>query len=89
MQSKTLNPTDNLTPYKVVDGREVILLGNNDFLNNPNNQELIDQKINGEFEGETTFPLFDKRVWKETSRIFHPIDSKHAHSFDFVIYEKE
>ena len=52
MQSKTLNPTDNLTPYKVVDGREVILLGNNDFLNNPNNQELIDQKINGEFEGE-------------------------------------
>lgn len=46
-------------------------------------------EIHGEFEGDVTFPELDKEIWKETSRIHHPKDEKHSHSFDFVIYEKE
>lgn len=44
-------------------------------------------EINGVFDGQVTFPEFDKEKWKETSRIQHPKDSKHLYSFDFVVYE--
>lgn len=53
--------------------------------------ELADKiyltEINGEFDGQVTFPEFDPKKWKETSRIHHPSDSKHLYSFDFVVYE--
>lgn len=44
-------------------------------------------EINGDFEGQVTFPEFDKTKWRETSRIHHPSDSKHPYSFDFVVYK--
>ncbi|MEQ9405840.1 MAG: dihydrofolate reductase [Cyclobacteriaceae bacterium] len=45
-------------------------------------------EIKGEFEGQTTFPEFDKEEWKEVSRKHHPIDERHKYSFDFVEYKK-
>lgn len=45
-------------------------------------------EINGAFDGQTTFPEFDKEIWKETSREHHESDNRHAYSFDFVIYQK-
>lgn len=45
-------------------------------------------EINGAFNGDVTFPEFDKEIWKERSREHHPKDEKHSHSFDFIIYEK-
>ena len=45
-------------------------------------------EIQGSLEGDTYFPEFDKQNWKETSRIHHPADERHAFAFDFVIYEK-
>ena len=45
-------------------------------------------EIDGDFDGQTTFPTFDMSEWKEVSREHHPIDDKHAYSFDFVIYQK-
>lgn len=45
-------------------------------------------EINSPFEGDVTFPELDKKVWKEISRTHHPIDKRHDHSFDFVIYQK-
>lgn len=45
-------------------------------------------EIQATIEGDTYFPKFDKNQWKETSRTHHSTDDRHAHSFDFVVYEK-
>ncbi|WP_424963842.1 dihydrofolate reductase [Ekhidna sp.] len=46
-------------------------------------------EINGAFDGQVTFPEFDKNIWKEVSREHHPTDDKHKYSFDFVVYSKK
>ncbi len=46
-------------------------------------------EINGDFEGEITFPEFDQGKWIEISRDHHDIDDKHRYSFDFVVYKKK
>ena len=55
--------------------------------------ELADRiyltEINGVFDGQVTFPEFDKNVWKEESREHHPADERHKYSFDFVVYSKK
>ena len=45
-------------------------------------------EIESPFEGQVTFPAFDKTTWKETSRTHHDTDERHQHAFDFVVYEK-
>jgi dihydrofolate reductase len=40
------------------------------------------------FEADVFFPTIDPKVWRETSRIFHPKDEKHAFDFSFVTYER-
>ncbi len=44
-------------------------------------------EIDGEFDGQVTFPDFNKDIWKEVSRAHHSIDDRHLYSFDFVVYE--
>lgn len=44
-------------------------------------------EIQGEFEGQVTFPELDQSKWKEVSRKHHPADERHLYSFDFVVYE--
>lgn len=44
-------------------------------------------EINQDFNGQITFPEFDKSVFKEVSREHHPADERHEFSFDFVVYE--
>jgi dihydrofolate reductase len=34
------------------------------------------------------FPRFDPAQWRETMRVRHPVNEKHAYAFDFVDYEK-
>lgn len=46
-------------------------------------------EIDGEFDGQVTFPEFDKSKWEETSREHHTIDEKHKFSFDFVVYSRK
>ncbi|MEQ8471103.1 MAG: dihydrofolate reductase [Marinoscillum sp.] len=46
-------------------------------------------EINGDFEGDTIFPEFNKSEWTETSREHHSADKRHKFSFDFVIYKKK
>ena len=46
-------------------------------------------EINGEFDGDTIFPEFDKSIWKETDRKHHSTDDRHQFSFDFVTYQKD
>ncbi len=45
-------------------------------------------EINGTFQGQTTFPEFDKEQWIEVSREHHRKDERHQYSFDFVVYKK-
>lgn len=46
-------------------------------------------EINESFDGQVTFPEFDKEKWKEDSREHHSTDDRHNHSFDFVVYSKK
>jgi len=46
-------------------------------------------EVKASFEGDTFFPVIDKNIWEEQSRLRHDIDAKHAHAFDFVIYERK
>lgn len=46
-------------------------------------------EINAAFDGQVTFPEFNKSTWKEVSRDHHPTDDRHQHAFDFVIYSNQ
>ncbi len=46
-------------------------------------------EIDGEFDGQVTFPEFDKSMWQERTREHHQKDDRHAYAFDFVVYSKE
>ena len=37
---------------------------------------------------DTFFPQFDRKRWRETSRVSHAADAQHAFSFDFVDYDR-
>ncbi|HET8942232.1 MAG TPA: dihydrofolate reductase [Rudaea sp.] len=38
---------------------------------------------------DTFFPQFDTRAWRETARIAHVADARHAFAFEFVDYERD
>ncbi|MFM8914420.1 MAG: dihydrofolate reductase [Flammeovirgaceae bacterium] len=46
-------------------------------------------EIDHALEGDTYFPTFDQSHWAEQSRRHHPMDERHAYSFDFVVYHKK
>ena len=50
--------------------------------------KLYITEIYAEVDGNTYFPEWNKKDWKEISRISHPSDEKHEYSFDYVIYMK-
>lgn len=39
-------------------------------------------------DADTFFPKFDPREWRETARVHHPADGRHAFAFDFVDYQR-
>lgn len=51
-------------------------------------QRIYLTEIMEPFDGDTFFPEFDKKEWREMSRIHHGPDERHRFAFDFVIYEK-
>ena len=54
----------------------------------PITDTLYITEIYHEFEGDTFFPDYDKKEWKEISREHHDIDEKHKYEFDFVVYKR-
>ncbi|MCR9082106.1 dihydrofolate reductase [Algoriphagus sp. NF] len=50
--------------------------------------KLILTEVEAEPEGDTYFPEFDPKDWKEVFREYHPVDSRHRFAFSFVDYEK-
>jgi dihydrofolate reductase len=39
-------------------------------------------------DADAFFPRFDAAQWRETARVSHPVDTRHAYSFSFVDYER-
>jgi dihydrofolate reductase len=51
-------------------------------------QRMYLTEIDATIDGDTYFPEVKKEEWKETKRIHHAADEKHAYAFDFVVYER-
>jgi dihydrofolate reductase len=70
--------------------QEVFIIGGAEIYTQgfPLASRLYLTEIQGTIEGDTYFPEFNKKNWRETSRIHHPADDRHAFAFDFVVYEK-
>ena len=66
----------------IIGGGEIYKLGF-DFID-----KLYITEIKANVEGDTFFPLWDSKKWKEVSRINHPSDDKHIYEFDYVIYKR-
>jgi dihydrofolate reductase len=45
----------------------------------------VDTLVDG---ADAFFPAFDPDQWRETGRIAHGADAKHAHAFEFVDYQR-
>lgn len=43
-------------------------------------------EIDGDFDGDTTFPALDPRVWREASREPHPCTGPRGYDYAFVTY---
>jgi dihydrofolate reductase len=69
---------------------EVFIIGGAEIYREgfPHATRLYLTEIHANLEGDTFFPEYDKSQWKEVSRRPHGTDDRHAHAFDFVVYEK-
>jgi dihydrofolate reductase len=70
--------------------KEVFVIGGAELyaLAMPAAQRLYLTEVHAVVEGDTFFPPFDVRNWREASRTPHPSDPRHVYAFDFVVYER-
>lgn len=54
----------------------------------PKADRMILTWIDEEFEGDTFFPEFDSKEWREVSREEHEPDEKNRWPYAFVVYER-
>ena len=45
-------------------------------------------RVHAEVEGDVYFPKLDPREWRETERVTHPADARHAHAMTFSVLER-
>jgi dihydrofolate reductase len=69
---------------------ETFVIGGADIyrLGLPYANRLYLTEIKAPVAGDIFFPVFDKKEWREISRIPHDADERHKYAFDFVVYEK-
>ncbi len=70
--------------------KELFIIGGAEIykLAMPMTDQLYLTEIDGEVDGDTFFPEWNKKEWKEISRQHNPADAKHKFAFDFVVYKK-
>jgi dihydrofolate reductase len=70
--------------------QEVFIIGGAEIYNLalPEAHLIYLTEIHAHVDGDTYFPEFDKKEWKEASRVPHAADERHLFSFDFVIYKR-
>lgn len=69
---------------------EVFIIGGADIyrLGMTITQRMYLTEIQAEMHGDVFFPSFDKKEWRETKRVHHDADERHAYAFDYVVYDK-
>ncbi len=72
-------------------GGEIFVIGGTQIytLALPVANRLYLTEIDRAYEGDASFPSFDRAEWHEVSRRHHPTDTRHETTFDFVIYERK
>jgi len=76
---------------KAVNNQEIFVIGGSEIyaLALPVATTLYLTEIHKAYDGDASFPAFDKADWIEVSRRTHPADDHHETSFDFVEYERK
>jgi len=82
--------SDGISLAKKNDEKELFIIGGAEIykLALPMTDVLYLTEIDVEMEGDTFFPPWDKKEWKEVSTQHHAADSKHQFAFDFKVYKK-
>ena len=81
---------DAITAAKAVNDQEIFVIGGAEVyaMALPVATTLYLTEIHKAYDGDASFPAFDKADWTEFSRQNHPADDRHETSFDFVTYER-
>jgi dihydrofolate reductase len=45
-------------------------------------------QVHAQVEGDTHFPDFDAKQWRETARVDHAADERHAHAYSFLTLDR-
>ena len=45
-------------------------------------------QVHATVQGDVFFPVLDTSHWRETERLSHPADPLNAHTYDFVVYDR-
>ncbi len=73
--------------------KEAFILGGAEIYKLTLKLDVVDKmyltEIEATFEGDTFFPEFDKKKWKEAARQPHAPDEKNKYSFAFVEYVRK
>lgn len=79
-----------LTEAQKVEDTEIFVIGGAEIyaLALPVANVLYLTEIQKAYEGDASFPAFDKSEWQEMSRRHHPADERHETAFDFVVYQR-
>ncbi|MEO6968462.1 MAG: dihydrofolate reductase [Rhodanobacteraceae bacterium] len=75
----------------IADGTELVVIGGGEVyaLALPHATHLSLTQVDTDTQdADTFFPAFDLQAWRETARVHHPVDARHAFAFDFVDYER-
>ncbi|GAB3499438.1 dihydrofolate reductase DfrA [Spirosoma knui] len=82
---------DALSQAKAVNQEEIFVIGGSEIyaMALPFATTLYLTEIHKAYEGDASFPAFDKTDWQEVSRQPHAADDRHEAAFDFVEYERK
>ncbi|MFI4981037.1 MAG: dihydrofolate reductase [Nevskiales bacterium] len=45
-------------------------------------------QVHAQVEGDTHFPDYDAKLWRETARVDHAADERHAHAYSFLTLDR-
>ncbi|HUQ42071.1 MAG TPA: dihydrofolate reductase [Candidatus Limnocylindrales bacterium] len=73
------------------DAPEVIVFGGAEVFTRflPMTDRIYMTEVDADSAGDTFFPALDPAQWRETERVEHPADARHAHSFRFITLERQ
>ena len=52
-------------------------------------QKIYMTRVHAEFDGDSYFPVIEKKDWKLSSAADNPADDKHAYAYTFELWERK